>query len=99
MPASAKISYIDKDYKFEGKKKAIKVSWKKTKGISGCRILVSRNKNLEKARVIMVDSPRTSYIIKGLESGKTYYIGIKPYKSNGGKTYLGIIKKKAVKIK
>ena len=88
-----------KGLKCTGKKKAVRVSWKKIKGASGYRILVSRNKNLEKAKVIKVKSKKTAYLVKSLESKKKYYIGLQPYKRSGGKTYLGAIKKKAVKTR
>lgn len=88
-----------KGLKCTGKKKAVRVSWKKIKGASGYRILVSRNKNLEKAKVIKAKSKKTAYLVKSLESKKKYYIGLQPYKRSGGKTYLGVIKKKAVKTR
>ena len=85
--------------KCRAKKASVKVSWKKTKGASGYKILVSENKNLKDAKVIVVNGGRkTSKVVKGLKSGKNYYFSVRPYKKKGGKIYNGI-RNKAKKIK
>ena len=77
--------------KYRAKKAAVKVSWKKTKGASGYKILVSENKKLRNARVITVKGgKKRSATVKGLKSGKKYYFAVRPYKNKGGKGYTGI---------
>jgi hypothetical protein len=83
-------------------KKRMTVKWKKVKKANGYEIQYATNKaftkNLKKATI--KGAKKTSKTIKGLKKGKTYYVRIRPYKTNGGKKYLGILTKaKKVKIK
>ena len=79
-----------KGIKDREKKSAVKVTWKKTKGASGYKILVATNKKLKNAKVIVVKGgKKTSKVVKGLKSGKKYYFSVRPYKNKGGKTYNG----------
>ena len=94
-----RICKVVKGIKCKGKKKSIQISWKKLKGVTGYRILISRNKDLSKAKVIRVKAGRKKYTVKKLKAKKKYYVGIQPYKKSGGKTYLGVLKKKTVKTR
>jgi len=87
--------------RYRAKKGAVKVSWEKTRGASGYRILVSTNKNLKGARVITIKGgKRTSAVAKGLKSGTKYYFSGRPYRNKGGNTYIGIRSKiRKVKVK
>ena len=77
--------------KAKARKASAKVSWKKTKGAGGYEILVSSKKNMSKAKTVRVKGgKKTSRVIKGLKSGKRYYIAVRPYKKKGGKVYKGI---------
>lgn len=55
----------------------------------------------EGAKVITVKGKnRKAYTVKGLRKGKRYYITVRPYKTKGGKRYIGIRSKiKAVKVR
>ena len=80
-----------KKVRFKARKASIRASWKKSKGASGYQILISGNKDLKDARIITVKGrKKKGYTIKGLEKGKLYYIAVRPYKTKGGKRYIGI---------
>ena len=57
------------------------------------------NKKFKSAK--KVTTTKTTYTIKKLKKGKTYYIRIRPYTKSGGKTVYGtyskIVKKKVTK--
>lgn len=90
-----------KGLRFKARKKAIRATWKKTKGASGYQVLISEKKDLKGAKVITVKGKnRKAYTVKGLRKGKRYYIAVRPYKTKGGKRYIGIRSKiKAVKAR
>ncbi|MCR5792644.1 MAG: fibronectin type III domain-containing protein [Lachnospiraceae bacterium] len=70
-----------------GKKKALKVSWKKVKGVSGYQIQYAANKNFASARIQTVnDSNAARAEIKGLESGEKYLIRVRTFKKEGEET-------------
>lgn len=81
-------------------KGAIKVSWKKVKGASGYQIQVATNKKMKNAKKYVVSKSANTYKVKGLKSGKKYYVKVRPLKNYKGKTYKGILcKPKAVTVK
>ena len=81
-------------------KGAIKVSWKKAKGASGYQIQVATNKKMKNAKKYVVSKSAKTYKVKGLKSGKKYYVKVRPLKTYKGETYKGILcKPKAVKIR
>ena len=85
--------------KAAAKKKAIVLKWKKKAG-SGYEITYSTKKNFSGAKTIKVKGARkSSYTIKKLISGKTYYVKIRAYKKVGNKIYHGgYSARKAVKV-
>ena len=84
----------------KGKKKAIKVTWKKNKKASGQEVFYSLDKNMKNSKSIKVKGKKKSCKIKGLEKGKTYYVRVRPYVEKNGTTYTGILGKiKVVKVK
>ena len=87
--------------RFKAGKSSIKATWKKAKGASGYQILISESKNLKGASIITVKGKnKKSYTIKGLKKGKRYYAAVRPYKTKGGKRYIGIrCKIKSLKVK
>ena len=90
-----------KGLRFKERKKAIRATWKKTKGASGYQVLISEKKDLKGAKVITVKGKnRKAYTVKGLRKGKRYYVAVRPYKTKGGNRYIGIRSKiKAVKVR
>ena len=73
----AKIKKVTKT----SKKRRLKVSWKKVRGVSGYQIKCGLNRKMKKGKkVIFVKANRSSKIIKGLKPKKTYYIKIRAYK-------------------
>lgn len=66
----------------KAKKKALKITWKKQKGISGYKIEIATNKQFTKnKKVITVKKASvTSKTIKKLKAKKKYYIRVRAYK-------------------
>jgi hypothetical protein len=75
----------------KGKRKAVKVTWKKDPSASGYTIKYSTGKSMKNAKSINVKgASKKAYTIKKLKKGKRYYVKVRPYKKTGGKTYTGI---------
>ena len=75
--------------KIKAKKKSLKLTWKKIKGITGYKIQYSLKKNFKKAKTITIKKANvTSKAIKKLKKKKKYYIRIRTYIIANGKTYL-----------
>ena len=70
------------------KSKQIKVTWKKqAKQTTGYKIQYSLKKDFTSAKTITVKgASKTSYTIKNLKKGKTYYIRIQTYRRKNGVT-------------
>lgn len=70
------------------KKKSLKVSWKKIKGVSGYEVFIARDKKFTKGKKVK-DVKKTSTIIKNLKKNKKYYVKVRAYKvdPNGKKVY------------
>ena len=79
----------------------IKVTWKKKKGASTYQIQYALKRNMKGGKLITVTNPNaTSYEIKGLKKGKTYYVRIRANKKYKGKNYIGEYSKRLkVKVK
>jgi hypothetical protein len=74
--------------KITAKKKTLKVTWKKVKGITGYEIQYSLKKNFKNAKIKKIKkASTTSVTIKKLKSKKKYYVRIRTYKKTGKKTY------------
>ena len=82
-------------------KKKITVTWTKDRKASGYQIQCSLKSSMAGAKTITVNgASKTKCTIKGLKSGKRYYVKIRPVKAKSGKKYLGILTKaKAAKVK
>ena len=85
------------------KKKGLAIKWKKKSDVTGYEIEVARKKNFKKvAKKITVKSARkTSKTLKGLKSGKKYYIRVRTYQVIEGKKFVSYwtVYKKAIKTK
>ena len=81
--------------------KCINVTWKKDRKASGYQIQISLKKSMAGAKTITVmGKSKTKYKIKGLKSGKKYYVKVRPIKKKSGKKYLGVLtKSKAARVK
>lgn len=82
------------------KKKQIIVKYKKVSGAKGYEISYSTNKKFKKS-VIKKTTKKTTYTIKKLKKGKTYYVRVRAYKidSTGKKVYGKYSAVKKVKVK
>lgn len=66
--------------KIKRKKKALKVSWRKTYGVAGYSLQYSLNKKFKKAKTILINKvSTTTKTIKKLKSRKKYYLRIRTY--------------------
>lgn len=83
------------------KKRTMKITWKKSKGITGYQIYISRKKNFSMETFQrLYKRKKISTTITGLKSKKKYYVKLRPYKKQGKNTYYGEWSKvKKVKIK
>ncbi len=81
------------------KSKQILLKCKKVSGVKGYEISYSMDKKFKKT-VTKKNTAKTSYTIKKLKKGKTYYVRIRAYKvdSTGGKVYGKYSSVKKVKI-
>ena len=82
-------------------KKKITVTWKKDRKASGYEVRYSLKKNMAGAKTIYVKGgSKTKLTIRGLKSGKKYYVQIRPAKVKSGKRYVGILTNvKAARVK
>ncbi len=85
------------------KKGAVKVKWQKSasKACKGYQIKYSTNKSFKNAKTVTVKGrAKTAKTIKGLKSGKKYYVKIRAYAvKNGKKIYSTFSGKKSVAVK
>lgn len=73
----AKIKKVTKT----SKKRRLKVSWKKVRGVSGYQIKCGLNRKMKKGKkVVFANANRSFKIIKGLKSKRVYYIKVRAYK-------------------
>ncbi len=77
-----------KGLKLEAGAKRLTASWKKGAGITGYQLQYSIKKNFASAKKVNIAKAGTvSRVIKGLQSGKKWYVRIRAYKKVNGKTY------------
>lgn len=74
--------------KIKAKKKKLKVTWKKIKGINGYQLQCSLKKNFKKSKVVNINkASTTSTTIKKLKKKKKYFVRIRTYKTVSKKKY------------
>lgn len=78
--------------KLKAHSRALKVTWKKQKAITGYQIQYSTNAKFKKSKTKIVKIAKgrqTSKLIKKLKARKKYYVRVRSYKTTkiGGKTY------------
>lgn len=83
------------------KKRTVKITWKKLKGITGYQVYISRKKDFSRETFERIyKKKKATGTITGLKSKKKYYVKVRPYKKKGKKTYYGAWSKtKKVKVK
>lgn len=80
------------------KSKKAQVTFKKVSNAAGYQIKYSTSKKFKNAKTTKIT--KTSYIIKKLKKGNTYYVKVRAYRNANGKTYYGSYSSvKKVKIK
>ncbi|MCR4841829.1 MAG: SH3 domain-containing protein [Eubacterium sp.] len=84
--------------KLKAIKKGIKVSWKKVSGVSGYEIQYSTTKNFKKAVTLTAAKSKKKVKIKGLSSGKKYFVRIRSYIKKDGAYYYSKWSKKKIKV-
>lgn len=75
------------------------VKWDKNKKVSGYEFVYADNKNFKKAKTVR-KSNATTYTVKKLKTGKTYYVKARAYKTVAGKQIYGAfssVKKATIK--
>lgn len=80
----------------------VKVKWKRDKQVSGYQIVLSTNSKFKSGKkVVKVTKNSTIFkTVKGLKSGKKYYVRVRAYKVVNGKNYYGSYSKvKSVRCK
>ena len=74
--------------KLKAGKKKLTAYWKKGSGITGYQLQYSRKSSFASATKVTVSGTATlKKTLKGLKSGKKYYVRIRAYKKVGGKKY------------
>ncbi len=82
------------------KKRQVKITWKKAKGVTGYKIYRSTKKNGKYKKVATVSFRKAYWVDKKLKTGKKYYYKIQTYKKVKGKAiYSNYSKIKSVKVK
>ena len=83
------------------KKKQLTVTWAKDAKSTGYQIQYSLKSNMKSAKTVTVNGKaKTKATIRGLKSGKKYYVKVRPIKKASGKTYIGSLSKvKPAKIR
>ena len=70
-------------------KKQLTIKWKKNNKVSGYEVVYSANKKFTGKKTVRKAKTTTSYKIKGLKKGKTYYAKVRSYKTVNGKRIYG----------
>ena len=89
-----------KALKVKGKKRSVRVTWKKDKKAKGYLLSYSKRKNMKGAKTITLKGKkRVSRTVRKLKSGRKYYVMVRPYKIRNGKIYPGGSPVKRVRVK
>ncbi len=89
----------DPEIRAQAGKGKITVSWDKVKKAKGYVAVCARNKDMmNNKKVTVKKGSKTSAVIKGLKSGKSYYVKVRAYKTVDGERVYGSYSK-AVKVK
>lgn len=73
--------------KIKAKKKSLKITWKKVKGVNGYQLQYGRKKSMKGAKTVTIKKATdTSKTIKKLNKKKKYYVRIRTFILNKGKS-------------
>ena len=81
-------------------KKQLTMKWSKNNKASGYEVVYSASKKFTNSKTVRKAKATTSYTVKGLKTGKTYYAKVRSYKTVDGKRVYGAfstVKKATVK--
>jgi hypothetical protein len=71
---------------------SVKATWRADKAATGgFKVFVYAKRGGKVVKTKVVKAGATSATVKGLKSGKTYYVRVRPYRTQGGSTYYGAI--------
>ena len=70
-------------------KKQLTMKWGKNNKVSGYEVIYSANKKFTNSKTVRKAKTTTSYTVKGLKKGKTYYAKVRSYKTIDGKRVYG----------
>lgn len=76
-----------KSVKVTAAKKALKVSWKKVKGVTGYQVIVRDKDADEVVKTVTVSAKKKSVKITGLQKKRTYEVSVQPYKADVATKY------------
>lgn len=66
----------------------VTVSWKKISGVTGYQVVYSLKSNFASSvKKLVKGASKTSLVVKGLKTGRTYYFRMRAYRTVNGKTY------------
>lgn len=77
---STKVARMTKPAVKAGRKKSLKVTWKKLANVKGYEIQYATNKKFKGAKVKTVSAKKSSVVLKNLKKGKKYYVRVRAYK-------------------
>ena len=90
MAKAAKVKGVKAKVIRSGKKRTVRVSWKKKSGVSGYYVLRSTKKNGKYKRVgTTKKAGKVKWTDRKVKKGKTYYYKVKPFTKIGKKKYAG----------
>ncbi len=96
---NSKPAKVSMSYAKSNKKKTISLKWKNVTGATGYEVQYAIDKKFKTGKKTK-KSTKTSYKIKKLKKGKTYYVRVRAYWMSGNKKVYGAFSKvKAVKVK
>ena len=68
---------------------AITVSWKKISGVSNYELEYATQSNFKSAKTVIVSKSKSSKVLKGVSTSKTYYVRVRAVKTSGDSTTYG----------
>jgi Asp-tRNA(Asn)/Glu-tRNA(Gln) amidotransferase A subunit family amidase len=87
IAAPVKVSGVT--LKRTSKKKALKVSYKKARGVQGYQVTYSTSKKFTKKTTKKVNTTKTTLTVSKLNAKKKYYVKVRAYKTVNGKKVYG----------
>lgn len=70
-------------------KGAMKITWKKAADVSGYQITYSANQSFKASKIKNANGQSVSTVVKGLQTGKAWYVRVRAYRRLNGKVFYG----------